>query len=62
MPEPGSRCKDQGMSLYNDQDIERIKEIIQAMSLRYQAKDGAVTFAGVENGTVKVAPAGFCWR
>ncbi len=46
----------------NQADIVRIREIIEAASLRYQAKDGAVTFAGVENGTVKVAPAGFCWR
>jgi hypothetical protein len=46
-----------------DQDVEQIKSIIEAMNQRYQAKGGAVKFAGIEEGkTVKIAPAGFCWR
>ncbi len=45
-----------------EQDIQRIKDIIDAMSQRYRSKDGAVTFAGVEGATIKIAPAGFCWR
>jgi hypothetical protein len=48
--------------MHNDQDIARIKEIVEDLSRRYQAKDGAITFAGIDGGTVKVAPAGFCWR
>jgi hypothetical protein len=43
-------------------DIERIREIIRNKAQRYQSRMGDVTFAGVEGGTVKIAPAGFCWR
>jgi len=46
----------------NDQDIEKIKALIAEKSKRYQQKAGEVTFAGVEGGTVKIAPSGFCWR
>jgi len=45
-----------------ESDIEHIKMIVSEMSKRYQTKDGEVTFAGVDGGTVKIAPAGFCWR
>lgn len=45
-----------------DQDIEQIREIVSNVSHRYERKDGAVTFAGVDEGVVKVAPIGFCWR
>jgi hypothetical protein len=45
-----------------DQDIERIKAIIAEKSKRYQSKMGEVTFVGIDDGTVKIAPAGFCWR
>ncbi len=46
----------------DEQDIQRIRDIIEDVSRRYQAKDGAVTFAGIDGGTVTVSPAGFCWR
>jgi hypothetical protein len=46
----------------NEQDIELIKTIIEAMSQRYQVKDGAVVFAGLDGGIVKIAPSGYCWR
>lgn len=49
-------------SLEKAQDIEQIKSIIETMSRRYQAKGGNVRFAGIEGGTIKIAPAGFCWR
>jgi hypothetical protein len=45
-----------------DQDIEQIKEIVNNMSQRYERKDGTISFAGVDEGVVKVAPDGFCWR
>ena len=45
-----------------DQDIEKIKAIIAEKSGKYTAKGGEVAFAGVESGTVKIAPSGFCWR
>jgi hypothetical protein len=48
--------------MHRDQDVAHIREIVEDLSLRYQAKGGAVTFAGIDGGTVKVAPAGFCWR
>ena len=46
----------------NHRDIEQIKAIIAEKSKRYDVKMGGVTFAGVEGGTVKIAPSGFCWR
>ncbi len=46
----------------NQQDIEKIKAIIAEKSKRYQSRMGDVVFAGVEGGTVKIAPSGFCWR
>jgi len=45
-----------------DQDIERIKSIIEEKNQRFQAKGGTVVFAGIENTTIKITPAGFCWR
>jgi len=45
-----------------EQDIEKIKAIIAEKSKRYQQKTGEVTFAGIEGGTVKIVPSGFCWR
>lgn len=45
-----------------EQDIEQIKTIIETMSRRYEGKGGDVRYAGVDGGTVKIAPAGFCWR
>jgi hypothetical protein len=43
-------------------DIDQIKAIIAEKSKRYQSKMGEVAFAGIEGGTVKIAPSGFCWR
>jgi hypothetical protein len=43
-------------------DIEQIKAIIANKAERFKTKAGDVTFAGIEGGTVKIAPAGFCWR
>ena len=45
-----------------EQDIEKIKAIIAEKSTRYRSKMGEVAFAGVDGGTVKIAPSGFCWR
>lgn len=45
-----------------ESDIERIKMIVSEMSRRCRTKDGEVKVAGVDGGTVKIAPAGFCWR
>jgi len=44
------------------QDIEQIKAIIAKKAERFKDKAGDVIFAGVEGGTVKIAPSGFCWR
>jgi len=46
----------------NHGDIEQIKALIAEKSKRYDVNMGAVAFAGVEGGTVKIAPSGFCWR
>jgi len=44
------------------QDIEQIKTMIEEQNQRYVSRGGSVVLAGVEGGTVKIAPAGFCWR
>jgi hypothetical protein len=46
----------------NQQDIEKIKTIIAGKAERFRSRMGDVTFAGVEDGTIKIAPSGFCWR
>jgi hypothetical protein len=46
----------------NQQDIETIKAIIAKKAERFKSRTGDVIFAGVEDGTVKIAPTGFCWR
>jgi len=62
-PSGDRRNAECGMNGENDQpDIEKIKAIIAEKSQRYQSKMGDVAFAGVEGGTVKIAPSGFCWR
>jgi len=48
--------------IVKQQDIERIKAIIAKKSERFKAQAGDVIFAGVEGGSVKIAPSGFCWR
>ena len=45
-----------------ENDIEQIRSIIEAMDQRYQLKGGALRLAGIEGGTVKIEPSGFCWR
>ena len=45
-----------------EKDIEQIRSMIDTFSQRYQGKRGDVRFAGIEGGTIKVAPTGFCWR
>ena len=45
-----------------DQDIEKIKTIIAGKAERFRSRMGDVTFAGVEDSTVKIAPSGYCWR
>jgi len=43
-------------------DIEQIRAIIANKAERFKSKAGDVILADVEGGTVKIAPAGFCWR
>lgn len=47
---------------YAREDIERIKSIIEERSRRFLSRGGTVHFAGIDGDTVKIAPAGFCWR
>jgi hypothetical protein len=46
----------------NQQDIDTIRAIIEKKAKRFRSRTGDVIFAGVEGGTVKIAPTGFCWR
>lgn len=43
-------------------DIEKIRKIIEKKAERFRSRMGDVVLAGVEDGTVKIAPTGFCWR
>jgi hypothetical protein len=45
-----------------DHEIDKIKAIIAQKAERFRSRMGDVTFAGIEGGTVKIAPSGFCWR
>jgi len=47
---------------HHQQDVEQIKAIIAKKAERFKSRTGDVIFAGVEGGTVKIAPSGFCWR
>jgi len=49
-------------SLTRERDIDKIRMIIAEKNKRFQGRGGEVQFAGVDGGTVKIAPAGFCWR
>ena len=44
------------------EDIERIRNIIEEKGRRFMSRGGTVQFAGIDGDTVKIAPAGFCWR
>ena len=55
-------CAGQRKGKMTDQDIEKIRTIIASRAERFRSRMGDVTFAGVEGGTVKIAPSGFCWR
>jgi len=46
----------------NQQDFDTIRAIIEKKAKRFRSRTGDVIFAGVEGGTVKIAPTGFCWR
>ena len=46
----------------NEQDIEQIKDDHRDHEPAVPGKDGAVVFAGIDGGIVKIAPAGYCWR
>ena len=43
-------------------DIERVKAIIANKAERFKSRAGDVIFAGVEGGTVRIAPTDFCRR
>ncbi|MDA8101059.1 MAG: hypothetical protein M0042_15680 [Nitrospiraceae bacterium] len=45
-----------------EKDIEEIKAVIAAKAERFKSRMGDVTLAGVENGVVRIAPSGYCWR
>ena len=46
----------------NHRDIEKIRGLIDERNQRYASRGGSVSLAGIDGGTVKIAPAGFCWR
>ncbi len=45
-----------------ENDIEQIKTVIAGMRERYVARGGDLKLAGIEGGTVRIEPSGFCWR
>ncbi len=46
----------------NQAELEQIKAIIAEKGRAYLNKGGDVQLAGIDGGTVKIAPTGFCWR
>jgi hypothetical protein len=52
----------QGMDIMQEQDLEKIRNIIARKAERFRSRMGDVTLAGIEGGTVKIAPSGYCWR
>jgi hypothetical protein len=49
-------------SLEKQKDSERIRLMIEEQNLRYASRGGSVALAGIEGSTIKITPAGFCWR
>lgn len=45
-----------------EQDIEKIRLLIEEKNHRFAARGGSVALAGIDGGTVSIAPSGFCWR
>lgn len=45
-----------------EEDVDRIRKIISTRAERFRSRMGDVAFAGIEDGTVRIAPTGFCWR
>jgi len=43
-------------------EIDRIKAMLEEQNHRYASRGGSVVLHGIEGGTVKIAPAGFCWK
>ncbi len=49
-------------SMIDQAELEQIKTIIAEKGRAYLNKGGNVQLAGIDGGTVKIAPTGFCWR
>ena len=45
-----------------EEDIRRIREIIEEMKPRYTSYGGDIEFLGVEDGKVRILPSGYCHR
>ncbi len=45
-----------------EQDIERIKEIIEKEKSKFTVFGGDVEFLDVKDGKVRIRPTGFCYR
>ncbi len=56
------RRKRSGAGKMQDQDIEKIRAIIEKKAERFRSRMGDVALAGIEGGTVKISPTGYCWR
>ena len=59
----GLRIAECGMNGSDRQrEIDRIKAMLEEQNHRYASRGGSVVLHGIEGGTVKIAPAGFCWK
>lgn len=45
-----------------EREIEKIRDIVAKKAERFRSRMGDVALVGVEDGTVKIAPTGYCWR
>jgi len=45
-----------------EKDIEKIKQIIDEERQKYTALGGDIEFVDIKDRTVRIRPAGICWR
>jgi hypothetical protein len=45
-----------------EKDIEKIRQIISEESQKYAALGGEIQFIDIKDRSVRIRPAGICWR
>jgi Fe-S cluster biogenesis protein NfuA len=45
-----------------EKDIEKIKEIINELKVKYTSLGGDIQFVDIQDRDVRIRPTGHCWR